>query len=608
VVLILTRRLSPLVTRIRLNSQDLRRISLVTKGLNPTEFANIAGAENEVWWYRGIRRTLFGILDPLVKKRDLQTALEDGCGAGYDAAAFEQRSGQTIWLQRVIWFLVICAGLFLTRWKLTPAYLVTFDEINFALAVDQFDPALHQPQPPGYPLFVGLLKLLALALPNIETTFLMAALLVSAAALIFLWGLCEQMLGSELGLLGPLLLLFNPAFWLSSLINPARLTLAAGATAVAYCAWRACQRNSPRWLVLAATALGISAGFQPTLAVLLLPLWLWCAWRVRVPWTVATLALLCFGAAVCTWLPSLLSAAGGGRQFLDLLRSYSSEQFAGNSSLFGASLSNAMRMAWRALIWSCLGALSWIWLTPFVARRLSHRDNFTIRFLAVWFFPGLLFYAIFHVGDPDHTLSVIPATCAAGALILASLTRGAAAKRAALVSIGVLVNVLLFFLPVNRTARASTYVAVQILRDYIVPIREDVRRLSTSGPVTAVFHESTPGWRQLSYYEPRIPIIVVLERNSSPVMIRHITGRQAITQASSDGTVVLPSCGMLAWVDPQIRPVASDGAALRQIDSSVFSIPAAPNRSFEFDGFHFVSGSEVCNTGARAAVHSPYAR
>ena len=212
-VLILTRRLSPLVTRIRLNSQDLRRISLVTKGLNPTEFANIAGAENEVWWYRGIRRTLFGILDPLVKKRDLQTALEDGCGAGYDAAAFEQRSGQTIWLQRVIWFLVICAGLFLTRWKLTPAYLVTFDEINFALAVDQFDPALHQPQPPGYPLFVGLLKLLALALPNIETTFLMAALLVSAAALIFLWGLCEQMLGSELGLLGPLLLLFNPAFW-----------------------------------------------------------------------------------------------------------------------------------------------------------------------------------------------------------------------------------------------------------------------------------------------------------------------------------------------------------------------------------------------------------
>ena len=523
------------------------------------------------------------------------------------AAPVGVAASQTPARERIIWFLVLFTGLVLSRWELTPPYLVTFDEINFALAVDQFNPAVEQPQPPGYPLFVGLLKLLSLALPDIEATFRMAALLVSAAALVFLLGLCEQILGPGLGVLGPLLLLFNPAFWLSSLINPARLALAAGASAVAWFAWLACRRNSPRWLVLAAAALGLSAGFQPTLAVLLLPLWLWCAWHMRTRWTVAAMALLCFGAAVCAWLPSLLAPVGGVRPFLDLLRHYSEEQFAGSSVLFGAHLYNAVRMPWRAVVWSCLGALSWIWLVPFFARRLGRElDAFTIRFLAVWFFPGLLFYATFHVGDPDHTLSIVPAVCAAGALTLASLTRGtSAAKRAGVISICILLNVFLFFLPFNRTARASSYAAVWGLQDYIVDMIGDVRNLSSRGPVTALFYEPTVGWRQLSYYDPHLSIIAVLDRHDGAVTITNVAGRQLTTRINPGGTVTVPSCGTLAWIDPQIRPVASDGVAMRQTHSLVFSTPAAPGRSFEFHGIHFVSGAEACSGGVRAAEHSP---
>lgn len=61
--------------------------------MNPAEFANIAAAERDFWWYRGMRRALFGVLDPLVEHRNIGTVLEAGCGTGYNAIALEQRYG-----------------------------------------------------------------------------------------------------------------------------------------------------------------------------------------------------------------------------------------------------------------------------------------------------------------------------------------------------------------------------------------------------------------------------------------------------------------------------------------------------------------------------------
>jgi len=51
--------------------------------MNPAEFANIAAAEKDFWWYRGMRRILFRVLDPCLQNRPLRRALEAGCGTGY---------------------------------------------------------------------------------------------------------------------------------------------------------------------------------------------------------------------------------------------------------------------------------------------------------------------------------------------------------------------------------------------------------------------------------------------------------------------------------------------------------------------------------------------
>jgi SAM-dependent methyltransferase len=59
--------------------------------MNPAEFANIANSEQQLWWYRGMRQILFGMLDPFVAKRQIHRILEAGCGTGYFAKLVEQR-------------------------------------------------------------------------------------------------------------------------------------------------------------------------------------------------------------------------------------------------------------------------------------------------------------------------------------------------------------------------------------------------------------------------------------------------------------------------------------------------------------------------------------
>jgi SAM-dependent methyltransferase len=59
--------------------------------INPAEMANIARAEESLWWFRGMREISFAMLDPLVAWGGLRRILEAGCGTGFFAAALEQR-------------------------------------------------------------------------------------------------------------------------------------------------------------------------------------------------------------------------------------------------------------------------------------------------------------------------------------------------------------------------------------------------------------------------------------------------------------------------------------------------------------------------------------
>jgi SAM-dependent methyltransferase len=61
--------------------------------MNAAEFDNIAASEENFWWFRGMRRILFPLLDNALAKRPRGRALEAGCGIGFFAREFQARYG-----------------------------------------------------------------------------------------------------------------------------------------------------------------------------------------------------------------------------------------------------------------------------------------------------------------------------------------------------------------------------------------------------------------------------------------------------------------------------------------------------------------------------------
>lgn len=404
-----------------------------------------------------------------------------------------------------------------TRWPLAPKYLYHFDSVNFALAIDDFAPSKHQPQPPGYPLFVGLLKLIHPVTADAQDALVAAGLFVSAAALALLWRLGTAMFGGSAGLLAAALLLFNPVFWFGGLTNQVRLCLAAGSAGVALLAWRALQRpDNPSHLMMAFGAVGAAAGFRPALGVLLAPLLFW-VWR-RNGGSAAILAKGC-GCLLLTsvpWMAITAMASGGIQSWLSLMWGYSSEQFGGSSLAFGAGHAAAGNMAFRALIWIGLGALTWVWALPAVWRRNPAAEGLRIPFLIVWLVPLLLFSAFIHIGDPDQALASIPVICLAGGGVLGSFAKHSPRARVGALAAGVaLLNAVMFFKPPSAVAKSSSYRAVQRVDIRTQEVIDAIEELRGATPAMIVGYDDLVTWRQLSYYFPS-DFVVYLPPQPSP--------------------------------------------------------------------------------------------
>src|SRR6476661_4332171 len=77
---------------------------------------------------------------------------------------------------------LLVAAVVLTRILFRSHYLYDIDSVNFALALDHFDPAVHQPHPPGYFLYVWLGRLANTIFQDANTALVAISIAASAGA------------------------------------------------------------------------------------------------------------------------------------------------------------------------------------------------------------------------------------------------------------------------------------------------------------------------------------------------------------------------------------------------------------------------------------------
>jgi Protein of unknown function (DUF2723) len=311
-------------------------------------------------------------------------------------------------MPREDWVLALAIGglTLASRWPYRARLLPTWDAVQFALALDQFDVVRHQPHPPGYILYVALGRLVAVVLSDAAATLGTLAVAASVVAVLLLYRLGWQLRGRGAAVLAALGLAASPLFWAYGVVGLPYAVEAALTTGIALSAW-GMRHGNVRSLVGSALLLGLGGGVRQSMLLVLGPLWLAMAWLgFRRPGPVlAGLGLVALTTA--TWLGPTLWLTGPERYLAAAVELYGSTIHA-TTLLGGGWTRNVVGLGEALLVGVGVFLPVLVWgLRPTPARRLHGGDQ--AAFLALWALPALAIYALVHLGQHGYLLMVLPA-------------------------------------------------------------------------------------------------------------------------------------------------------------------------------------------------------
>lgn len=488
--------------------------------------------------------------------------------------------------KQLIALAVFFGGLVLaSRLPLAPGQLFSFDDINFAYAIGDFDPRVSQPHPPGYPLFVVQTRLLSwMRFKRAESNLLALALLGSAAALVALALFGDRLLGADAGLCGAWLLVFHPSFWYAGLTSAIRPQLALVSVGVAWTCYRA-WRGEAAWIYGGAVALGVGAGIRPEMGLLLFPLWAASVARSGAAWRDRLRAFGVLVVVVLAWLVPTVLQSGGPRSYLLYCWRYLVEQASLTSGLFGAEPQKWHASIVWLLVWTLGGALAWPLATA-LARRRGEGWGWKrgqLGFLALWFCPSFLFALLVHIADAGQALAMLPVACLVGGHMVsraASRLEAWLPRPHALVFLLIpsfFLDALIFFRPVWYYKGNSTsgwrVTAERIWADVYSGLHlsslgqirgvarlddvalQELRRLEAERPgrTVVLWERGATSWRKTAYYFPQVPVVVLNDRIRRAGSIHWVTVMQGprIQGRRVDLaplTIRLPAGARLVWM------------------------------------------------------------
>ncbi|HEX5109483.1 MAG TPA: hypothetical protein VFV95_13595 [Vicinamibacterales bacterium] len=319
-------------------------------------------------------------------------------------------------------------------WFLPPA-LEDIDSINFALALHDFDPVLHRPHPPGYPVYVAMGKVTRPIAQRLwpgtdaqgidaKTLGLWSAAGGAIALVLLVWLVKEasELSGDEHADLFPLAIAMMlgaaPLFWMSGLRPLSDMPGLAAAIGVQAALLRACRAGLRRqagalsMLGVAAGAAGLALGIRSQILWLTAPALLAaaaCHWRAGIA-RAASVAVAAFAAGALVWAVPLVIATGGLDRYLSALGTLAGEDFSNVPMLWTRPTPRQLAFALLDTFvrpWGS-GAMAVVVLATAVAGSILVLlwQRALAGWLAVLYAPYLVFHLLFQ--DTSHTRYALP--------------------------------------------------------------------------------------------------------------------------------------------------------------------------------------------------------
>src|SRR5262245_9289525 len=215
----------------------------------------------------------------------------------------------------LLWASALAVLTALSRLPYRARMLYTWDAVQFALALGEYDVVKHQPHPPGYILYVGLGRLVNAWLDNPTAAYVVLAVVFSGLTTFVVYFLARAAYDRATALVAATLLAVSPLFWFYGSVGLTYAGEALCASTVAYFSFSAL-RGSETDAWLAAGYLGLAGGVRQSILVLLLPLWLGATvYGVRRVRTVVV-GLGIIAVAVVAWFLPMIWLTGGLDRYL----------------------------------------------------------------------------------------------------------------------------------------------------------------------------------------------------------------------------------------------------------------------------------------------------
>ncbi len=492
--------------------------------------------------------------------------------------------------------IVLAALLFVAALHYTsiPLTLWEYDECLYAAAVEKFEPLLHHPPPPGSPVYIAFVKILALARPDPLAAMLATSILAVAAGFLAFVLAFTAITDLRTGVLAAVLLYTSPAVLVSGTLPQAD----SGALALLGLAIWSCTRaiaegraqsaeSRSTWVIPALCGLlcAVCIGWRLQLSIAVVPMFFAAVVMMR-SWRDRFIAATVFGLACLAWLVPLVITTGGPVSFWGWM-SGQAKYFAAHDADLSRSGHSIKHIALRFIAhpWGP----KWLSLPLLVLAMAGIRRDRRILPLAI----GSLVYLGFAIATMDPADAVryaIPSLPLVAVLAPSAFTRF---RRTSFTIVGIVVVVLYaigslrYTYPVLRArttspsppVSATRWIKANVPRNAIVlfdlPLRPHAEYLLPGWKTMRIDEESA----QDGGGDPNVPMVLLADGERQDAVTFRWPDTDAYRKLTRNhyravSVIPLPPANRFRVVEGVFPPEGSDGQAWRWLGArAVIELP-----------------------------------
>lgn len=395
----------------------------------------------------------------------------------------------------------------ITRIPFTSEFLYHMDSVQFALALDQYDIAMHQPHPPGYFVYIMLGRLIDLFVRDAHRTLIVISIIFSVLSVLAIYYLGKAIFDKKVGVLSAAIAMTSPSIWFHGEIALTYIIDAFFSTVIAFLCWRI-YKGEHKYIWLSAVILGISASLRQTSIVFLLPLWFFSVKGLSGRKIIKAVGVV--GVVCLLWFIPMVSMTGGWGVYYEACRELWLFN-TGNISVFEKGWASFKIFSSTLFDYIVFGVGAGICILGLALyslmrnRRIKAIDMARFFFFSFWILPPVFFYLLIfiHPANPGYVLVFLPALLILTAVSIQYISLEM--KQRIKKDVSILIALVVIIVNISIFLFSKYQVSYREIRDHdreVSIMLDELKSFDASHAAIFVPPYTFYGYRHIMYYLP----------------------------------------------------------------------------------------------------------